>query len=62
MRSEGTSSQYDRLIPGQISGHIQYQHRYCETCQRYVPFKRHPRKKSTVCRGWRCSTCRRKQA
>lgn len=72
MNSLGFGSRFDRFTPNQITDtrartsggglYLNYQSRYCETCQRYVPFKRQPGKKSTVCKGWKCSDCRSKQA
>lgn len=72
MNSQGFGSRFDRFTPNQITDtrtrasgggvFLSYQTRFCEGCQRYVPLKRHPRKKSTVCKGWMCSDCRRKQA
>lgn len=70
MKSQGFGTRFDQFTPNQISDtrardsgpgpFLHYQSRYCESCQKYVPFKRHPGQRSTVCKGWKCQDCRRK--
>jgi hypothetical protein len=72
MRDPGFGTRFDRFTPNQISDtrartsgdglFLPYQTRFCEGCRKNVPFKRRPGQRSTACKGWKCSTCRRKQA
>lgn len=68
----GFGTRFDRFTPNQVTDtrarvsgdglFLNYQSRFCETCQRYVPYKRTPTKKSTSRKGWKCTDCRRATA
>jgi hypothetical protein len=68
-KSKGCGTRFDRFSPNQITDtrardergsamHVRYNHRFCETCQRYIPYRVKPGTRSNARKGWKCSDCR----
>lgn len=68
-KHNGFGARYDRFTASQVTDEkatrcggpgvfLPYQHRYCETCKRYVPYRRKAHVPSTSRKGWKCKDCR----